>query len=276
MAERRNSGESLHDQYTDARNISARAQLHARFSTNKHGWCRWVFDQFDLPACCRVLELGCGPGWLWKQNLHRVPPGSEIVLSDFSPGMLANAKDALADADRAFRFEVIDAQAIPFGEEVFDAVIANHMLYHVPDLGKALGEIRRVLKAGGRLYATANGADHMKELRDLVCPLAPDLPFSRNENAKRRFGLDSGAARLAKFSGDVALRRYEDSLQVPAVEPLMAYVLSAQGAGAALTEAAVAELRQRIDERIVAEGVFHVTKSVGMFLATCAPPREGA
>jgi len=76
----------LRDQYEDASNLNARVRLHAEFSTNKYGWCRWVFDQLQLPERCRVLEVGCGPGWLWKQNLRRIPAGWDITLSDFSPG----------------------------------------------------------------------------------------------------------------------------------------------------------------------------------------------
>ncbi len=55
------------------------------------------------------------------------------------------------------QFKEIDAQSIPFEDETFDAVIANHMLYHVPDRPKAIAEIKRVLKPGGRLIATTIG-----------------------------------------------------------------------------------------------------------------------
>ena len=117
--------QSLEQQYRDPSNLNARARLHAEFSTNKYGWCRWVFDQLHLPDRCRILELGCGPGWLWKQNLQRIPPGWDITLSDFSAGMTDTAREALADAGRAFSFEVIDAQSIPFEDEALDTVIAD-------------------------------------------------------------------------------------------------------------------------------------------------------
>ena len=45
-----------------------------------------------------------------------------------------------------FAYEIIDAQAIPYGTQRFDIVIANHMLYHVPDRAQAIAEMRRVLK----------------------------------------------------------------------------------------------------------------------------------
>ncbi len=54
----------LTDQYKTADNLTARAQLHVRFSTNKYGWQRWLFDQFDFPAHARIIEFGSGPGWL--------------------------------------------------------------------------------------------------------------------------------------------------------------------------------------------------------------------
>jgi len=260
------SEELLAKQYRDASNLNARARLHVEFSTSKCGWMRWVFDQFDLPERCRILELGCGPGWLWKQNLQRIPIGWDITISDFSPGIITSAKHALADAERTFSFEVIDAQAIPLADELFDAVIANHMLYHVPDLEKALAEIRRVLKDGGRFYTTTNGENHMKELADLVRPLAPELPFVQRANSKV-FGLENGQTKLERYFDNISHRRYEDSLEVPETEPLAAWVLSIRGATEALTDKNAAELRRLIDVRIASEGSFHVTKSVGMFMA---------
>jgi len=116
----------LTEQYKNASNLNARFQLHERFSTNKYGWHRWVFDQLHLPPSCRILELGCGPGYLWLKNNDRIPDGWEITLSDFSPGMLQEAQQNLSPSDHPFTFEVIDAQSIPFADESFDAIIANH------------------------------------------------------------------------------------------------------------------------------------------------------
>ena len=78
----------VREQYRDASNLNSRIQLHARFSTNKYGWHRWVFDQLDLPLQCGILELGCGPGDLWLQNMHRLQEGWQLTLSDLLPGMV--------------------------------------------------------------------------------------------------------------------------------------------------------------------------------------------
>src|SRR5215208_7315562 len=153
------------DQYRDSSNLDARVMLHQRFSTNPYGWFRWVFDTLlKLPEDAKILELGCGHGLLWKENASRIPAGWNITLSDLSSGMLDAAWRNLVVTGRAFQFKEIDAQSIPFEDETFDAVIANHMLYHIPDRPKAINEIRRVLKPGGCLIAATVGKHHLKEM----------------------------------------------------------------------------------------------------------------
>ena len=137
-------------QYGDSSNLNARIQLYTRFSNSPDDLGRWVFDRLDLPRRCRLLELGCGTASLWVGNASRVSAGWTVTLSDRSPGMLREARDNLAVKGLAFRLSVIDAQAIPLADSTLDAVIANHMLYHVPDRAKALSEIHRVLRPGAR------------------------------------------------------------------------------------------------------------------------------
>src|SRR5664279_3735129 len=77
------------EQYKDASNLNARIEIHKRFSTNPRGWNAWVFDTLEtLPAQARVLELGCGPAYLWAANAGRIPAGWDITLSDLSGGRL--------------------------------------------------------------------------------------------------------------------------------------------------------------------------------------------
>ncbi len=66
----------------------------------------------------------------------RIPSTWDITLSDLSSGMLDSAWRNLVVTGRNYKFKEIDAQEIPFEDETFDAVIANHMLYHVPDRAK--------------------------------------------------------------------------------------------------------------------------------------------
>jgi len=252
----------LEEQYKDAANLNARARLHARFSTNPHGWHRWVFDQFDLPSRCRILELGCGPGLLWKQNIDRIPSDWDITLSDFSPGMVREAQDNLRDSLHPFAFQVIDAQNIPPGDQRFDAVIANHMLYHLPDREKAFAEIWRVLEPGGHLYAATNGKGHHREFMEWVKRVKANF---RDPSIllHEYFSLESGRAELSRWFVDVDLHLYEDTLEITEIEPLVAYVVSMGG----LDDEQIREFGRFAEEEIRRRGAIHVTKNAGLFTA---------
>jgi SAM-dependent methyltransferase len=83
-----------------------------------------------------------------------------------------------------------DAQALPFPDATFDRAMANHMLYHVPDIGAALREMRRVVKPGGRVVLTTNASDHMERLRALHREAAHELGYTPSASSGRRFSLD--------------------------------------------------------------------------------------
>src|SRR5215212_2091596 len=191
----------LREQYKNAANLNDRIQLHQRFSTNPYDFHMWVFDQLKLAANSHVLELGCGPGSLWRPNLARIPAGWQITLTDFSPGMLAEARASLAGA-HLFAFEQADAQAIPFADRSFDAVIANHMLYHVPDRAKAFAEVRRVLRPAGRLYAATNGEQALQEIHALVHQFDPTIGLW-GQPGTNGFTLEGGGTELSEWFSHV-------------------------------------------------------------------------
>jgi 2-polyprenyl-3-methyl-5-hydroxy-6-metoxy-1,4-benzoquinol methylase len=254
------------DQYKDAANLSARAQLHERFSTNQVGWQRWVFDQLDLPAACNLLELGCGPGLLWLKNRDRIPEGWEITLSDLSSGMVQEARGSLGSSGHSFLYEVLDAQFIPCADESFDAVIANHMLYHVPDRAQVLYEIRRVLRPGGRLYASTVGSTHLRELADIVRRVGLGVELWGGQPSLS-FLLENGSAELSRWFPNVALHRYEDALAITEAEPLVAYVASTlTGSDGARHE--LEALRSYAEGELARHKAIHVTKDTGMFVGS--------
>ena len=168
MAQRPDENWLLTQQYHDSSRLGARANLHARFAANPYRWFPWIFDQFQLPHNARILELGCGPGWLWLSNRDRIPADWDITLTDFSPGMLDEARRNLAQVSHMFNYAVADAQEIPYPENSYDGVIANHMLYHMPAIPAAISEIRRVLKEGGRFYASTLSSDYLHEMAQFL------------------------------------------------------------------------------------------------------------
>ncbi len=215
----------IQEQYADSKNFTARVELNRRFGTNPYRWTSWVFNQIKFPEDARVLEIGCGNALLWRSNLSRIPNDSHIILSDISEGMLNDAKNVFNDSVDKFEFNVIDAEEIPYSDGLFDIVIANYMLYHIPDLDKALSEISRVLKTNGTFYAATFGLNYMKELTDLVSIYDYNISFSLRHLA-RTFGLENGTELLGKYFKEVKMMKYYDNLKVTEAEPLVNYILS--------------------------------------------------
>lgn len=258
-------------QYQDATNLGARIALHRRFGTDEEPLPRWIFGQLDLPPGARVLELGCGPGLLWAENRERIPDGWTITLTDASAGMVREAEERLGSGRMTFR--VADAREIPFHDETFDAVLANHMLYHVADRPRALSEMARVLKPGGHLYAATNGSGHMRELGPMRHVLDPSHPPDAATKEPVTFSLENGPAQLSRLFSEVSIRRHEGALLVTEAEPLLEYLLSGVTADAAAGEPA-AEFRRRISElsarlrrELDLRGAVRITTDPGLFVA---------
>lgn len=262
-------------QYSDSRNLDARAALHRDFSTSPVDWQTWVFTQLGLEPDTAVLECGCGPGWLWRQNLGRIPANCAITLTDLSPGMVAEAQAALAEAESAltgsgitYQTREANIEALPFADDSFDVVVANHMLYHVPHLDSALAEIRRVLKPNGLLLAATNGDNHMRELKDLAQNIVGEaVPYTWPQLA---FRLENGRELLAPYFEDVSVVLFADGLAVTAVAPLMAYLRSMTLFSILQTDdmaRQVAALEQHIADTIAAQGAYRIQKETGLFKA---------
>jgi SAM-dependent methyltransferase len=261
----------LQNHYKDASRLDARRQLHAKYGTNTHDFLAWVFEHLRLPPTCQVLEVGCGAGSLWLANRHRIPAGWSITLSDLSAGMLATAHHQLRAHDHSWQFVVHDAEALPFADRSFAAIIANHMLYHVPKRSTAYAEFCRVLQPSGQLYAATNSRDNMRELDLLIQRFrhacAPESRAARPMNDSRLpngFNLEHGAAELCRWFASVTLHRYADALVVPEAEPLVTYVRSA----GRLTEDELMRFQGHVEGVIRRHGPIRIGKDVGMFEAS--------
>jgi len=119
----------------------------------------------------RVLEVGCGMGDFAERVTREL--NAEVVATDLSGRMVELSRARGLDA------RVADVQDLPFADGEFDCAVANWMLYHVPDLDRALRELVRVLGPGGTLVATTIGAEHMADVWQLVGFGVPLREFSR-------------------------------------------------------------------------------------------------
>jgi ubiquinone/menaquinone biosynthesis C-methylase UbiE len=246
----------LSQQYATDANLQARIDLHARFATNP-GWHRWAFERETAGPVSRILEIGCGPASLWRENLDRIDPGWSLTLLDSSPGMIEAARGFLGSGAE---YVVGEAEELPFADESFDVVLANHMLYHVPDRPRAFAEISRILTPGGRFHAALNGRDHLEELRVLV---GPEWSFSRYMD---RFCLDDAPTELAPFFGDIRLERFDTALLVTEVEPVVAYVRSSES----YPDGTLDRVREAAEAALARDGAFRITTTPG--LISCRKP----
>ncbi len=264
-------GDPLEEQYRTDGNLQDRISLHSRFSTSPISFQKWVFQQIDLDGRESVLEVGCGNGGLFGENLNELSVSGSLCLTDRSRGMVEAAKVNLSDATGRFRFSVADVTKLPFRSNVFDVAIANHMLYHVEELGMALSELARVLKPTGRLFAATNGTDHMKELVEFTEEF--DSRLYGFGLSHRNFGLENGGSRLGQWFRDVDVRKFPDSLLITDVEALVAYVSSISGiARDALSGRRLNRFRELLKKRMRQSGAIRVSKDVGLF--TAGEPRK--
>jgi SAM-dependent methyltransferase len=123
----------------------------------------------------RVLEVGCGEGELAERVSREL--GCDVLALDQSERMVELTRA------RGVHAVVGDVQALLFADGEFDCAVAAWMLFHVPDVGRALGELARVLRAGGRLVAVTNASEHLRELKDLL-GLEPDSPSFWGHNGE--------------------------------------------------------------------------------------------
>ena len=260
-----NMEKSLKTQYQDATNISARIYLHDLYSVNPKRWFPWIFEQCVVKEGMKILELGCGNGALWKENIEVLPHNVSVTLSDISAGMIRDARRMIGQKDSRFLFETFDCNEIPHADFSFDLVIANHLLFYCKDIPKVCREVRRVLKDGGKFVCSTYGIGHMKEISHLVESFDSRILLSA-EKLYERFGLENGEALLKPFFEEIDLRRYEDFLLIDSAQPLMEYILSCHGNQNQYLLERYKEFRGYIERKT--KNGFVVTKDAGMFLCT--------
>jgi SAM-dependent methyltransferase len=251
-------------QYRDPAKLEARANLHLKYGTAGVAWVPWVIDQIDWSRAEDVLEVGCGPGWLWA-DVADLPANLRLTLTDLSPGMVEVARDR---ASAMSHFEVVeahvaDAQKLPFDEEAFDVVVANHMLYHVPHPETAVAEFARVLRPDGVLMAATSGPRHLRELWQVRAEVFGGPPKSENPDV---FGSVTGGAILGQNFRSVEWREYADTLRCTSPDDVLAFLTSAPP-GEDASPYQLRNLRRALESRFDAgEGTFVVSKETGVFL----------
>ncbi|MFE6285078.1 class I SAM-dependent methyltransferase [Streptomyces sp. NPDC057877] len=152
---------------------------------------------------CDLLDLGCGTGSL---ALLAAEQGHRVTGVDLSPAMVERARAKLAGRDAAFL--VGDAVAPPVGEQRFDAVLVRHVLWTLPDPGRALRHWRGLLRPGGRLvlvegvWGTVSPVGIPAErLTALLAPLAERMEVERLSDDPLLWGREVDDERYVVVAG---------------------------------------------------------------------------
>lgn len=263
--------EKVRQQYETSVNLEKRISIHA-YSTAEQGWMDWVFERLGLRAGDKVLEIGCGTGLLWQDNIFRLPEGLRLTLTDRSEGMLEQTRSAMREYEGMLKersisieYQVMDANALQLPSEEYDCVIANHMLYHVENREDCLRVISMALKQDGTFCCTTVGNTHMRELNELVKEFDDKIenPLSRMISG---FHLENGAEQLRKFFSRTECQVQDNDLLVDNADAIYDYVYSYPGNAPCILDLKGGDFRRMLQEKIDREGSIFIHKSTGMFI----------
>ena len=110
-----------------------------------------MLERIALAAGQSVLDVGCGPGTDLVDMVELVGPAGRLAGLDASEVMIAEARRRALDLHLPISFEVGEVQALPFPNDTFDVCRAARLLEHLPDAERALAEMVRVTRPGGRI-----------------------------------------------------------------------------------------------------------------------------
>ena len=253
-----NDKDIVQKQYENATNLNTRISIHDKYSVNKQGFGNWIASNYQITDGMRILELGCGTGDMWTSNSNLIAKCAELVLTDFSEGMIQTAHSNIGDFPNV-TYRVVDIQEIPFETNGFDIVIANMMLYHVPDLKKGLSEVTRVLKESGRFYCATYGEHGIVQfITNLL------KPYGVEDRVNKNFTLQNGKQILTQYFSSVEMMEYIDSLEVTNIDDLLDYIYSLTS----MTEVSniKRDVIKKVLEQNMADGILKVPKEYGMFV----------
>ncbi len=166
-----------------------------------------AFDAVAERRPRRVLEVGCGMGEFAERVQDEL--GAEVIAVDLSSRMVELSRQRGLDA------RVGDIEHLEFEDASFDCVVANWVLYHVPDLERGLAEIVRVLEPGGRLVAGTLGDGNLREVWELL---------GEHAVSRSKFWSENGEEILARHFARVERRDALGTVVFPDPEALRSFV----------------------------------------------------
>jgi ubiquinone/menaquinone biosynthesis C-methylase UbiE len=251
----------------DASKLDLRNEIQEEYRSHPAPWFGWVFAHLRLPENARILEIGCGSGMLWQENLAEVSPRWEIILSDLSRGMVSVARNNLTETILQSRFLSLNSQGLPFQDETFDAVLAIGVLDQVPDLNLTLCEVQRILRPSGLFMASAGGREHLLEMRTMLKPYVAEERAELLGGEEDQFGLENGKQILEPHFDKIARYDYLDRMQFIELQPILDYVLSEEAVVWDLRLHRLSQFVWELKHRLIQEGKIEVGVQKCLFTA---------
>jgi SAM-dependent methyltransferase len=264
---------AMQQQYGTQANLQTRIDIHERYTTPRVDFPAWVLDRVTWKGDERVLDVGSGAG-TYLPALQQVCANVRYVGSDLSLGMLAAHRAGLSGT-----LVDSDAQALPFAPASFDVVMANHMLYHVPNIPAAIAECKRVLAPNGLLIAATNSTQNMPEFaalfrRALMLLMPPGALVNVPPLPSAAFALENGSQMLARYFRAVVRYDLPQVMIFDSVDPALSYLNSSRSMReptlprGVVWEDLIAIMREQLSRVLNHFGELVVNKLTGVLIAT--------
>ncbi len=221
-----------------------------------------------------ILDVGCGIGIPLLPFGPQFRDTPNMIGLDSSLAVLKRAQELQRQQDLPTLHLIHgDAQNLPFLDQQFDLVLARHMLYHVPNIPKAVGEIVRVMKPTGLFMATTNSKYSRPELEKIhreALLLLPDASFI--ERGSSRFGLENGEKILGESFSSIQTIPWHGYIRYTSADDAIKYYTSTLYFQHALSDSTQKEqlkniVANEVQTVINQQGYFQVTSWGAIFLA---------
>ncbi|OLU44289.1 hypothetical protein BO223_08950 [Faecalibaculum rodentium] len=253
---------SIAENYRESKDLSIRISLHRQFSSEKIPWFAWVASHMQLLPGMKVLEIGCGNGELWNSFSYDSISECDVFLTDQSEGMIKAVRTRFGHLVNTI---VCSCEALPFKNDYFDIVIANHVLFYLEDIDQGLSEIYRVLKPKGTVFCSTYGKSHLAEITQLCQDYNPKISLS-TECLQDKFGKENGSEILRKYFKGLNRFDFFGSLQISERQPLIDYILSCHGNQTEMLANNLEEFSSYIDKQLQLSGKIEVKKDACLFV----------
>lgn len=256
-----------------SRDLQTRIEIHGRFGSRDID--PWMIDLVQPAPGSAILDVGCGAGKQCRAFYEHLGGRAEIIGGDVSPELLAEARRVAGELGDGFSVQELDFnRPFPFPDARFDLVSCCFAIYYAADIPFTLGEMRRVLRRGGRLFTTGpmpeNKLLFYEVIREATGRPIPPMPGSS------RYASEILDEMRRQFSR-VEVHRFENPLVFPEIEPFLAYTRASLSEDRKLWtslfqgpqefESVLRAVEAAAQRRWQRDGRLVMTKVVGGFLA---------